>query len=94
MCYGQKVLKVISRSHSPFLPEAAKLIKKMGGVMIFLGIGTLLIVQVGMNLINFHRLQFENPWEFSWLLAGVITLLLADIFARGCALQEEVDETI
>lgn len=62
--------------------------------MLLMGLLGRLIFQASMNIINFRALNFENPWEFHWILSGVITILLADIFERGCRLQQEVDETL
>lgn len=92
--FGRKILKVITRSYTPFTAETANLIRRIGVILILKGALATLILQSGMNLINFKRVMFNNPLELSWLLAGTMTLMLADIFEKGCSLQQEVDETL
>lgn len=94
MLIGRRLLTSLSHSHSPFTAETTACIKKMGLTMLLMGLLSKLIFQASLNIINLHELNFENPWEFHWILSGVITILLADIFERGCSLQQEVDETL
>lgn len=94
MLTGRRLLTSLSHSHSPFTAETTACIKRIGLIMLFMGLLSKLIFQASMNIINLHNLNFENPWEFHWILSGVITILLADIFERGCHLQQEVDETL
>lgn len=91
---GQKLLKTMTQAYTPFTVTTTQLIIKIGIILILKGSLACLIIQAGMNIINFHRFELKNPIELNWLLAGVITLMLADIFEKGCALQQEVDETL
>ncbi len=91
---GYRILRVMKRSYSPFVPEIAGHICWIGRTALFIGFFKKMIQQGGMSLIFVHDFWFENPTEVSWVLAGLILLLVSDIFKRGCALQQEVDETL
>ena len=43
---------------------------------------------------RFWELFFENPIQWKEVFFAVLLLLLADIYKRGCALQQESDETL
>lgn len=90
----RKTLKKIEHSYSPFLPEIAKEVKRIGKVFIKIGLFSNLVIQSGMSIINYHRWYVENPIEFTWIFAGVVVLLTGDIFSRGCELQQFSDETL
>lgn len=91
---GYRILRTLKHSHSPFVPEIAKHIGWIGRTSLFIGLFKKLIIQVGMSAVIEHQVYFENPYEMPWLLAGVILLLVSDIFKKGCILQKESDETL
>lgn len=91
---GFCILRVMRHSYSPFMPEIARHICWIGRIALFIGFFEKLIVQAGMALIMYNKFVFENPMEISWILTGLILLLVSDIYKRGCALQKEVDETL
>lgn len=91
---GYRILRIMRHSYSPFMPEIAGHICWIGRTALFIGFFKKLILQGGMSLIIDHDFMFENPMEISWILTGLILLLVSDIYKRGCALQKEVDETL
>lgn len=91
---GCRILHTLKHSHSPFVPEIAEHICWIGRISLFIGLFGKLIIQVGMSVVIDHRIHFDNPYEMPWLLAGVILLLVSDIFKKGCILQKEADETL
>lgn len=91
---GFQILHTMKHSWSPFVPEIAEHICWIGRTSLFIGLFHKLSIQVGMSAVIDHKVHFENPYELSWILAGVILLLVSDIFKKGCILQKEVDETL
>lgn len=94
-----RILHTMEHSWSPFVPEIAGHIRWIGRISIVRGLLSRLIMQVGMSLVIEHRFYFEaegdtNAFEMPWILAGVVILLVSDIFKKGCVLQKEVDETL
>lgn len=94
MNLGRKLIKTLKSSYTPFTAETTSYIKKIGIIMICMGSLSRFLFQVSINIINLHRINYANPYDLSWILAGIFTFLLADIFARGCYLQQESDETL
>lgn len=94
MLLARRLLKEITASYTPFTDKTPKLIRSAGMILLLKGALGKLILQVGLNFINFRRLSFVNPYEINWILIGLFILLLADVFAKGCALQQEFDETL
>ena len=91
---GRILFKNLKGSYTPFTAGTTSCIKKIGIIMICMGSLSKLLIQVSVNVVNLHRFNCVNPYEPSWILAGIFTFLLADIFARGCYLQQESDETL
>ena len=91
---GYRILRAMKRSYTPFVPEIAGHICWIGRTALFIGLFGNLTIQGGMSLVFQHKFGFMNPTEVSWTLAGLILLLVSDIFKRGCTLQKEVDETL
>lgn len=91
---GCQILYTMEHSWSPFVPEIAEHICWIGRTSLFIGLFHKLIIQIGMSAVIDHRISFNNPTELAWILAGVILLLVSDIFKKGCILQKEVDETL
>lgn len=94
-----RILHTMNHSWSPFVPEIAEHIRWIGRISIVRGLLSRLIMQVGMSLVIEHRFYFEaegdiTVFEMPWILAGVVILLVSDIFKKGCVLQKEVDETL
>lgn len=94
LAYLVKLLKTIRSSHSPFVEKTAKYTRRAGLLMIIMGCFQKLVMQTGMAAIAFHTLYINNPFVPQWILAGVIILLMSDIFDRGCELQQFSDETL
>lgn len=94
MNLGRKLIKNLKYSYTPFTAETTSYIKKIGIIMICMGSLSRFLFQVSINVVNLHRINFVNPYDLSWILAGIFTFLLSDIFARGCYLQQESDETL
>lgn len=92
--YARKILNTMKRAHSPFVPELADYMGKIGEILILLGLFSKLVLQVLMGAIAYHTLNFVNPTQFSWVFSGIVVLLISDIFRRGCELQEFSDETL
>lgn len=91
---GCQILYTMEHSWSPFVPEIAEHICWIGRISLFIGLCHKLIIQIVMSAVIDHRISFHNPYELAWILAGVILLLVSDIFKKGCILQKEVDETL
>lgn len=91
---GCQILHIMKHSHSPFVPEVAEHICWIGRISLFTGLFGKFIIQAGMSAMIDHRFWFENPFELPWILAGLILLLVSDIFKKGCILQKEADETL
>lgn len=94
MNFGRKLMKTLKSSYTPFTAETTSCIKIIGIIMICMGSLSRFLFQVSINIVNLHRINLVNPYDPSWILAGIFTFLLADIFARGCYLQQESDETL
>lgn len=92
--YFRRILNTIRKSHSPFVPAITEDTKMIGKVLILVGIFGGVILQMGLGLIAYHVPYIENPLEFSWIFAGIIVLLAADILNWGCELQTFSDETL
>lgn len=92
---GCRILHIMEHHPwSPFIPEIAEQIRWIGKVSLFIGLFGKFIIQVGMGAIIYHIFFFQNPMKMSWILTGLILLLVSDIFNKGCALQKEADETL
>lgn len=89
-----KMLNQIGKSHSPFIPEAADYVKWIGRIIMLMGLFRNLLMQAGISVIVYHQISLRNPIDFSWILVGLIVLLVGDIFKRGCVLQKDADEML
>lgn len=92
--YTYKMMKILGKAHSPFVPETADCVAWIGRVILWMGLLRNLIMQAGISLSVYHQLYFNNPIEYVWIFAGLIILLISDIFRRGCVLQQDADETL
>lgn len=91
---GYRILHIMESSWSPFVPEIAAHICWIGRAALFIGLFSKFIIQAGMSAVIYHMFYFCNPFEMPWILAGLILLLVSDIFRKGCILQKEADETL
>lgn len=89
-----RILNTIKKSHSPFVPVIVENVKRVGYIMIVMGLCSKIVLQMGMGLVAFHMPYMNNPVVFSCLFAGVIVFLVGDIMEWGCELQEFSDETL
>lgn len=89
----QNIFRKLKATVTPFFPEIVSYIRRISYTMLFLGFFSQFLLQMIVFFIAYRTVYFSNPLQFSWVLAGCITLLLADIFRRGCVLQKESDET-
>lgn len=94
LAYLVKLLKTIRSSHSPFVAKTTKYARRAGILMVLMGFLQKLVMQTGMAAIAYHTFYMNNPFVPQWILAGVIVLLMSDIFERGCELQQFSDETL
>lgn len=90
----QKIFRKLKMTSTPFFPEIVSYINRIAYSMLFLGLFSQFLLQTIVFQIAYQTFYFNNPLRFSWVLAGCISLLLADIFRRGCVLQKESDETL
>ena len=79
---------------SPFYGGTCRKIKEIGWIILYFGFLQKLIFQLGVSLICYHKLWFNNPFNMIFLFAGGVILLIGDIFAYGCELQRETDELL
>lgn len=91
---ASRLLREITTSYTPFTEKTTKLIRSIGIIMLLKGFLGKLILQMGINLINFHHRWCDNPFDFTWILIGLFVLILADVFYKGCLLQQDADETL
>lgn len=94
VCFLMQILRSIAKAHTPFLPKAADSIRYMGYCFLAMGLLGKLVYQVAVSTAVFGELFFENPIQWKEVFFAVLLLLLADIYKRGCALQQESDETL
>ena len=94
VCFLMRILRSIAKAHTPFLPKAADSIRYMGYCFLAMGLLGKLVYQVAVSTAVFGELFFENPIQWKEVFFAVLLLLLADIYKRGCALQQESDETL
>ena len=94
VCFLMRILRSIAKAHTPFLPEAVNSIRYMGYCFLVMGLLGKLVYQVAISVAVFGELFFENPIQWKEVFFAVLLLLLADIYKRGCALQQESDETL
>ena len=95
--YIRKILKAIQNSHSPFIPEAAIYIKKAGKILILLGVFGKIAMKTAVQLLacrSVYSLGIPDDLQLPLIFAGVLVLLVSDIFRRGCELQQFSDETL
>lgn len=93
----RKILRTFDKSHSPFVPETVVYVKKAGKILILIGVFSELAMKSIVWFLVFHNLSpFALPGDMQtpWIFAGVIVLLVSDIFRRGCELQQFSDETL
>ena len=89
-----RLLREITSSYTPFTEKTTRLIRSVGTIMLLKRLLGTFILQMGINLINFHRRWFNNPFDFTWIVIGLFVLVLADVFSKGYVLQQESDETL
>lgn len=94
LIYGQKMLNVITNENSPFVLNMPIYIKNIGIILIIMGFVEKLINQLIINYASFHKLYFNNPIEFKWIISGLLFILLSEIFQKGVYLQKMDDETL
>lgn len=97
MNYIRKMLKTISGSHSPFVKDVVEYIQKAGKLLVIVGVFSRSLLKVSVQLLACRQvdsLSLPGDLQVEWILAGVLVLLLGDIFRRGCELQKFSDETI
>lgn len=92
--YTYTMMKLIGKTHSPFVPKAADCMAWIGRIILCMGVLRNLLMQAGISLVVYHQLYLNNPIEFLWIFLGLIILLISDIFKRGCVLQQDADETL
>ena len=90
----QKIFRKLKITSTPFFPEIIFYINRIAYSMLFLGIFSQFLLQMIVFRIAYQTFYFNNPLRFSWILAGCIALILANIFRHGCMLQKESDETL
>ena len=95
LLYGRRALRRIERERSPFLPETAKDIRRIGQILLLIGFLQKGIFQVGVAEIGFHTYYVDNPFfNGSWICVGFLVLLIGNVFETGCELQAEADQTL
>ena len=94
ICFLMRILRSIAKAHTPFLPEAVDSIRYMGYCFLVMGLLGKLVYQAAVSLTVFGEMFFDNPVQWKEVFFAVLLLLLADIYKRGCALQQESDETL
>lgn len=94
VCFLMRILRSIAKAHTPFLPKAVDSIRYIGYCFLVMGLLGKLIYQSVISVAVFGELFFENPIQWKEVFFAVLLLLLADIYKRGCALQQESDETL
>lgn len=97
MNYIRKMLKTISGSHSPFVNEVVEYIQKAGKLLVIVGVFSRSLLKVSVQMLasrQIDSLSLPGDLQVEWIFAGVLVLLIGDIFCRGCKLQEFSDETI
>lgn len=94
VCFLMRILRSIAKAHTPFLPKAVDSILYMGYCFLAMGLLGKLIYQSVISTVVFGELFFDNPIQWKEVFFSVLLLLLADIYKRGCVLQQESDETL
>lgn len=95
LLYGRRALRRIARERSPFLPETAKDIRRIGQILLLIGFLQKGIFQAGVAEIGFHTYYVDNPFfNGSWICVGFLVLLIGNVFETGCELQAEADQTL
>lgn len=92
-----KFLKVIGKTHSPFVSEAVVHTDKAGMVLLRIGFLSELVITLGIGVFAYHTLNTGDLLRIinvPYVFAGMVLLLFGDIYRRGCALQQEADETL
>ncbi|MDO4276094.1 MAG: DUF2975 domain-containing protein [Eubacteriales bacterium] len=90
----RKLLYQIKPGISPFTKTSVRAIRFVGIVFIYKGVFSQLILQLGMSVAVFHRIFMANPYNLSYIFAGLMIFIVAKIFEYGCQLQEESDQII
>lgn len=91
---SMRIFQNMVQFHSPLCDEICRKIKEIGWIIIYFGLLQQLIFQVGVSMISYHKLWFENPVNLALVFAGGVVLLVGDIFTYGCELQKESDELL
>ncbi len=90
----RRMLREIGAGHSPLNPGAVRYIRTAGAALVFLSVCEGLIEQLVMGAVIYGRAVISNPFSILGLFGGLLILLFAGIYRRGCLLQQEADETI
>lgn len=90
----RRMLRRIGTGHSPLNPDAVPYIRMAGAVIIFLSVCQGLIEQLVMGIVIYGHVVISSPVSIIGLFSGLLILLFAGIYRRGCRLQQESDETI
>lgn len=92
--YIRKLLYICETSYSPFVAPAAVYVKRAGIWIIIMGVFSKAVIQFGTSLAACRQLYVDEPLDYTWIFAGIVLLIVSDIFERGCTLQQESDETL
>ena len=88
-------MRRIARERSPFLPETAKDIRRIGQILLLIGFLQKGIYQAGVAEIGFRTFYVNNPFfNGSWICVGFLVLLIGNVFETGCELQAEAAQTL
>lgn len=90
----RRMLRRIGTGHSPLNPDAVPCIQMAGAAMIFLSVCKGLIEQLVMGMVIYGHVVISNPVSMTGLFGGLLILVFAGIYRRGCRLQQDADETI
>lgn len=90
----RRMLCKIAEGHSPLNIAAVRDIKTAGAAMVYVAVCRGIIEQAVMGLVIYGRVIISNPISIPGLFGGLLILLFAGIYRRGCALQQDADETI
>lgn len=89
-----KIKDIIQKMDTPFCDEVCWKIKQIGWLIVYFGVVQRSIIQISVSSICYHKFWFNNPIDLAKLFAGVIVLLLGDVFLYGYKLQKETDELL
>lgn len=93
--YIHKILKRTESGRSPFVGEMVRDVNVVAGLLIGIGLCSRSVLALGMAVVSEKiNVDLIDEMQFEWIFAGIIVFLFRDIFAHGCVLQQDVDETL